>query len=212
MEGSCTFVRCPPTRPRRRFRSRRSRSSRRSRPSVRSGTSHGDRGARPRRAPPVRRRWIPRRSSAGRDPESRCGCGGSRGRGCAMTSRRRAGGSALPKSVSIARTPAAASASFSSISSVVSDFTFTTSVTPCARAIASTSALASAASRAVERRSAAGGGDRVLELDQVAVEIREHLGLDRPSRLAELFPVRKLGDDPRPLTPDRRSGVAHVRA
>ena len=52
------------------------------------------------------------------------------------------------KSVSSACTPASARASFRRISSVVSDFTFTTSVAPCPRATSATIALASAASRA----------------------------------------------------------------
>ena len=52
------------------------------------------------------------------------------------------------RSVSSAWIPAAASASFSPISSVVSDFTLTTSVAPSARTISVTIALASPASRA----------------------------------------------------------------
>jgi hypothetical protein len=52
------------------------------------------------------------------------------------------------RSVSTALTPAAASASFSPISSVAIDLTLTTSRSPCARTTSSTAALASAASRA----------------------------------------------------------------
>ena len=52
------------------------------------------------------------------------------------------------RSVSIGRTPEPSSASFSLISSVAIDFTFTTSSTPCARAISHTIRFASAASRA----------------------------------------------------------------
>ena len=52
------------------------------------------------------------------------------------------------KSVSSAWMPASASAALRPISSVVSDLTFTTSSTPCARATAATAAFASAASRA----------------------------------------------------------------
>ena len=52
------------------------------------------------------------------------------------------------RSVSSARMPTAASASFSPISSVASDFTFTTSSAPSPRAIRATIAFASAPSRA----------------------------------------------------------------
>ena len=96
------------------------------------------------------------------------------------------------KSVSSAWMPAAASASLSPISSVVSDFTFTTS------------------SRAVRARDV--GDDRVRlgrvarpvhvaarrlrppprTASEVLVEAREHVGLDRAARLAELLPVGQL--------------------
>jgi hypothetical protein len=52
------------------------------------------------------------------------------------------------RSVSTARTPVAASASFSSISSVAIDLTFTTSSTAWSRAMPQTIWLASSASRA----------------------------------------------------------------
>ena len=64
------------------------------------------------------------------------------------TSRRRVGGSARRSPSRRAAMPASASASLRPISSVVSDFIFTTSSTPCARAISTTVAFASAASRA----------------------------------------------------------------
>ncbi len=147
-EASCTCARCLRTRQRRRFRSRRCRSWRRSLPSARSGTSRAGRPGLPRRARAgsseielsaivrrkrsrisVRLRWIAgTRMCEGQSPSS-----------WRISS---------AKSVSIASTPPAASASLRPISSVVSDFTFTTSVTPCARATLSTAAFASAASRA----------------------------------------------------------------
>ena len=102
------------------------------------------------------------------------------------------------KSVSIACTPPAASASLSPISSVVSDLTFTTSVTPCARAISRTMRVRL---RRVARpvHLAAGRGDRLLELDQVLVEMGEHVGLDRAARPRAAPPSR---------APRRRPGRA----
>ena len=51
----------------------------------------------------------------------------------------------------------------------------------------------------------AGRRDCRLELDQVLVEARERLGLDRAPGSPQLFPVRHLGDDPGALVADRRA-------
>ena len=59
---------------------------------------------------------------------------------------------------------------------------------------------------------AAGRHDRRLELEQQLVEPREHVGLDRAARLAQLLPVGQLGDDARALRADRVGRVAEVRA
>ena len=53
--------------------------------------------------------------------------------------------------------------------------------------------------------------DRLLELDQVLVEVREHVVLDRPAGLAQLLPVGQLRDDARALGADRLGRVAQVR-
>ena len=73
------------------------------------------------------------------------------------------------------------------------------------------SAFASAASRA-QCTVAPAALDRRLELEQVLVEVGEHVGLDRPARLAQLLPVGELGDDPRALLADRVGGGPQVRA
>ena len=212
MAASCTCGRCPRTRRRPPFRSPRLRSSRRSRPASRSGTSRAGRRAPSRPARADRRTARSRgRSSAGTDRGSPCGCDGSPGRGCATTSRRRAAGSSSAKSVSIACTPPAASPAFSSISSVVSDLTLTTSVTPCCRAMSRTIAVRlGGVARPVH--DAAGRDDGLLELHEVVVEVAHHIGLDRASGVAQLLPVGHLGDDARSLLADRGRRVAQVAA
>ena len=49
----------------------------------------------------------------------------------------------------------------------------------------------------------AGVGDRLLELQQVTVKVREDIGLDRPAGLAELLPVGELANDLVALVADR---------
>ena len=108
------------------------------------------------------------------------------------------------RSVSIAAMPAPASASFSSISSVASDLTFTTSVAPWPAASAMTIEFASAASRAqwtVPPRCL----HRLLELDQIGVEVAQRAVLDRLPRRAQLLPVRQLLDRAGALVADRRA-------
>ena len=145
--GSCTSGRSPPTRRRRPSRSPRPRSSHRRRRRARAGTRRGGGAARRRAATPRRRRGPARRAPRGGAPRSRDARGGRRdekcdGRSPASWTMRSA------RSVSIGSIPAAASASFSPISSVVSDLTLTTLRSPVADTRSTTSALASAASRA----------------------------------------------------------------
>ena len=104
--------------------------------------------------------------------------------------------------------PAAASASLRSISSVVSDLTFTTSSTPWPARSPSTIAFASAASRA-QCTCPPPPSPPLRTATQVLVEVREHVRLDRAPRLAQLLPVRHLRDDARALRADR---VGRVRA
>ena len=106
--------------------------------------------------------------------------------------------------------PASASASFSSISSVVSDFTFTTSAAPCARATSSDDGVRlGRVGRPVHVP--AGRRHRRLELHQVLVEVGEHVRLDRAAGLAQLLPVGQLADHAGALGPDRVGRVAEVR-
>ena len=53
-----------------------------------------------------------------------------------------------------------------------------------------------------------GALDRLLELEEVVVEVAEHSLLERAAGLAQLLPVRPLGDDRRALAADRVRGVA----
>ena len=108
---------------------------------------------------------------AGTGRGSRSGSCGSRARGGARAAPPPAARSARPGRSPARESPAASSASFSPISSVVSDFTFTISSTPSARTISVTIALASAASRA-QWTTPPRVGDRRLELDQEAARAR----------------------------------------
>ena len=91
--------------------------------------------------------------------------------------------------------PAAASASLSPISSVASDLTLMTSSAPWSRAIPATIAFASAPSRAQWTvPPAAVTAPRALEL---LGQRRHRARLDRRARVAQLLPVRQLGDGPR---------------
>ena len=99
------------------------------------------------------------------------------------------------KSVSSAWIPASASAAFSSISSVVSDFTFTTSSTPCARATSGDDRVRlGRVARPVHRdRPPPRPPPRTAR--RYSSRSREHVRLDRAARLAQLLPVGQLGDD-----------------
>ena len=59
---------------------------------------------------------------------------------------------------------------------------------------------------------AARSADGRLELGQVALEVRKHVGLDATTRLAELLPVGELADHTRTLRLDRVRRSAQVRA
>ena len=115
------------------------------------------------------------------------------------------------RSVSHARMPCSASASFSLHSSVVSDFALTTSSAPCRRTSSQTMPFASCCiPRPVH--DAAGSLDRGLELEQVVVEVAKHALLDRPAGLTQLLPVGKLRHGLRSLDANRVRGMAEVVA
>ena len=113
------------------------------------------------------------------------------------------------RSVSHAAIPCAARCSLRSISAVAIDLTLTTSSTPCALATSATTADASAASRA-QCTVAPARGQRLLEPQQVLVEVQQGVVLDRGAGQPQLLPVVDLGDDVGALGPDRRGRVREV--
>ena len=107
----------------------------------------------------------------------------------------------------VGRDPAAASASFRPISSVVSDLTLTTSVgagrpDQLGDDLVRLGRVPGPVDRAAAR------GDRLLELLQIGVEVAIVRVLDRLAGRAQLLPVGQLADDLAALGADRLGGVA----
>ena len=115
------------------------------------------------------------------------------------------------RSVSSALMPAASSAPFRPISSVVSDFILTTlGCAVAANDVDDDRVRLRGVGGPVDV--AAGGLHARLELQEVLVEPPEHVVLDLAARLAQLLPVVELGDDAGPLRADRPRDVAQVGA
>ena len=100
------------------------------------------------------------------------------------------------RSVSIGRMPAASSASLSRISSVASDFTFTTSSAPSARTRAVTISFASAASRAQWTTPPAASTD-ASSSTSTSSSRASVASLIAAAGFAQRLPVGHLGDDGR---------------
>ena len=195
-------------------RSRRRRSSRPTRRPAPTGTSRAGAGARPRRSPsPPSRGPARARSCARTAPGSPPGCGGSPARGCATSLSPRELDDQLGQvGLDRARSPRAASASLSPISSVASDLTLITSRAPCARAIrghdrvrlgrrrapsapcpparvtAASSRSSCSGSVAIARALIAAPASRSASQSGSSATARGALGADRRRRLAEVAP------------------------
>ena len=105
--------------------------------------------------------------------------------------------------------PAASSASFSPISSVVSDLILTTSVRLMALDDLDDDPVGlGRVARPVDLPARPLHG--LLELDQIAVQVPQRLLLDRPPGLAQFLPVRHLGDHGGALGADGLRGLADV--
>ena len=156
----------------------------------------------------ARRRDPAGRARGGRGRGSRRGSCGSPGRGCATTPRRRAGRSAR-RGRSRARRSRRGKRSFRRISSVVSDFTFTTSRSPVAAHEVCDDA-ASPPRRRAPSAPAAGLDRPPPRTGAGSVEVPQRLVLDRTAGLAELLPVGPLRDDRGALRADRVRRDAEV--
>ena len=114
------------------------------------------------------------------------------------------------KSVSSAWMPCSASASLRSISSVVSDLTLTTSSAPWRRATSTTTAFASAASRA-QCTCPPAASTAASNSTRYRSRFASTSCLIALPGFAQLLPVGQLRDDARPLRADRLRRVPEVR-